>query len=430
MGLFDIFTKGNVNNLDVKSDDFMPMAISQSLGLDVLNLSQDEQNLINKGYGGNVIVYAIIKRIAQSGADLTKVLIDENNPEEIIEDGEVYDMLLRPALLQGEIITQYNYFESIITTLLASGNVYQRGIKATGFGDAWERMEIIPSGCTTPIVGNSYLYNAQGYLFRDRLKDVTIPYEDIMHTKYFNPTTTGLASLEGLSPLQASIYSLTGSTDIQKAISVITKNQGARGILTNEANRTGGGVGMSESMASKIKSAVNNVIRGIDKIGSVQVTNASLKYLPIGMSSADLKLVESGVLTDRQLCNAFGVKSNLFNDISASTESNVKEATKSFYNDAVIPTVNKILSDINNNWLAQHSKRDNKKYKLILDTSTIEALQGDQKEEAEKDKINMEGINIVLNMPISSEAKQTILIDTYGYGEESAKVIANTIINE
>jgi len=430
MGVFDFLKKNTNNTLDLKSADFVPLDVVQALGFETLNVSQSEQTLINKGYGSNVIVYAIIKRIAQNIANLNKVLIDENNPDEIIEDGDVFNMLINPAISQGSVLTQYEYFEAIATSLLSSGNIYQKGLLATGFGDVWQRMELIPSGYTSPVVGDSYLHGAKGYLFKDKTRNLSFTVEEIMHTKYVNPTTMGLSTLEGLSPLQAAVLTLEGSTDIQKAISVITKNQGVKGLLTNESNRNGGGVNLSPNEAKAVKDQVNRAISGIDKIGSVQVTSASLKYLQMGMSAGDLKLIDSGVLTDRQLCNAFSVKSNLFNDVAASTESNVKEATKSFYNDAVIPTANKILSDINNTWLAQHSKRDNKRYKLILDTSNIEALQADQKTEADKDKVVMEGVNIVLNMPISNEAKETLLVDTYGYSEESARIISNTITNE
>jgi len=84
--------------------------INEFIGFDLGDLTgeQSEQKLIDKGYGQNVTVYAIIKKIAQSGADIPKVLIDENNPDEIIEDGEVFDMLQEPAILQGEVISQFD----------------------------------------------------------------------------------------------------------------------------------------------------------------------------------------------------------------------------------------------------------------------------------------------------------------------------------
>jgi phage portal protein BeeE len=143
-----------------------------------------------------------------------------------------------------------------------------------------------------------------------------------------------------------------------------------------------------------------------------------------------LKVVESGVLTDRQLCNAFSSPSVLFNDPANSTYNNYTTALKSLYTDAVIPVNNKILADINKDWLSQWSLRDSKRYKWMLDTSSIEALQADQKEEADKDNVIMDGVTKILALPISQEGKIFLLMDSYGYSEESAKTITepfNTI---
>jgi hypothetical protein len=148
-----------------------------------------------------------------------------------------------------------------------------------------------------------------------------------------------------------------------------------------------------------------------------------MSYEQIGMSATDLKVIESGVLTDRQLCNAYSVSSRLFNDPANSTFNNVKEATKSLYTEATIPTLNKILEDINFSWLGMWSLRDNKRYSVSLDISGVEALQDDQKVEAEKDKIRMEGVNVILTMTISSEAKAGLLQSEYGYSEEEAQNI-------
>ena len=248
-----------------------------------------------------------------------------------------------------------------------------------------------------------------------------------MHTKYINPSDKGLQSLEGLSPLQAALYSLTGSSDIQKAISIMVKNQGSRGILTNKGERP-----LNNEEANRIKNSVNEKIRGIENFNSIHVTGTDVNYLNMGMNATDLKIIESGVLTDRQLSNAFSVPSVLFNDPANSTYNNYTTALKSLYTDAVLPVNNKILQDINNGWLAQYSLRDNKRYRIIQDTSSIEALQADQKEEADKDKANMEGVNTVLNMPITDEAKSRLLQITYGYTEEIANEIAqtNTTTNE
>ena len=391
--------------------------------------NENNQGLINTGYASNVTVYSIIKKIASNAADVPKILIDATNPDEVerITDGEVFEMLQHPAIYQGKSLSQNDYFETVITYLLSTGDVYQRGLTSIGFGDLWQQLEILPSGFTMPITGNSYLDGARGYQFTDKQKTFNIPLEEVLHTKYINPSTLGLQNLEGLSPLQAALYSLTGSSDIQKAISIMVKNQGARGILTSDGNRP-----LDHDEAKIMKRAVNEKISGIKNFNSIHATSASVNYLNMGMNATDLKIIESGVLTDRQLCNAFSCPSVLFNDPANSTYNNYTTALKSLYTDAVLPVNNKILQDINNNWLAQYSLRDNKRYRIIQDTSSIEALQADQKEEAEKDKANMEGVNTILEMPTTDAAKSRLLQITYGYTEQIANEIAqtNTTTNE
>jgi hypothetical protein len=52
------------------------------------------------------------------------------------------------------------------------------------------------------------------------------------------------------------------------------------------------------------------------------------------------------------------------------------------------------------------------------DFSYVEALQKDKKQEAEKDKIVMDGINVVLNMPIDNESKILMIKENYQVSDE------------
>lgn len=377
-----------------------------------------QQTFLDEGYAQNSIVYSIISKISQCGAEIPKVLVRKDDPEGTpIESGEVYDLLKRPAKYQGEWLSQHDYFEYCLTMLLATGNLYQMGVSSTGFGDSWEYVDILPSGRTYPIEPVSYLDPAAGYRFEDKQVELYFEYDDVLHTKFIDPSSFGLNHLTGLSPLQAATFALTGSTDINKAISVMVKNQGVRGILTNDGNRI-----LDGDQARKLKNSVNDKIRGVDKYNSVHVTSASLKYQQMGVSANDLRIIESGVLTDRQICNAFNVSSRLFNDPENSTYNNMKEARKDFYENAVISTTNKIIQDINRRWIPQFDDR----LMWKLDTSSVEALQADQKEEAEKDKAYIDGIEKVINLPISQEGKINLLVSTFGMSEEMAREVSNT----
>jgi HK97 family phage portal protein len=417
----------HLSNLNVKADNFYPLnstAISGLIGFDSTeNTIQSQQQLIDTGYGQNVTAYSIIKKIAQTGASLPIYIYttDKTGKKVKVEKGDLFETMKRPATMQGESLSQYDWMEMALTYLLTTGNLYQYGVKATGFGDLWYQLQFLPSGFTCPIVPNSYLSQPLGYSFYDMNKTVNFKFEEVLHTRFISPTTYGLNNFIGLSPLQASIYALTGSTDIQKAIAVMVKNQGVRGVLTNESDRS-----MTNDERIQAQSIADAKLRGLDKFNKVMVANTKMNYLQIGMSSTDLKIIESGILTDRQLSNAYSFPSVLLNDPANTSYNNYSEAVKALYSIATIPVVTKILDDLNNIWIAQWSKRDKQNYSLEVAVDEIEALQKDQKVIAEKDKINSDAIIAVLASPISQDSKKNILVFTHGLDEETAKAIVGT----
>ena len=407
-----------------KGSTFYPDSLVRQLGFNNGSLnfnSQDEQGLINKGYGSNVTVYSIINKITTTASTIPLIVWD-NNKDELVENGKLFDILQQPAIYRGEMLSTTEWVEACLVYLLTTGNLYQRKLNLVNIKNI-DSLELIPSGIIEPIVPNSYLLPNNGFKVTDKQTQFKIESDELSHLKYLNPTTVGLDSLEGLAPLQAGLYALTGSTDIQKAMSVMVKNQGVRGILSNEMSRNGGAASMGKEEAKQVKEKLNNTIRGIDKINSVHITSASLKYHAMGMNAADLKLIESGVLTDRQLCNIWNVDSKLFNDPSSSTFNNLQSATKGMYNNAILPSLGKIVNQFNQDISKPLNMSERTNQEVRIDISKIEALQADQKLEADKNKVNAEGIAVVLNMPISNESKEETLVHVYDMTEEKAKNI-------
>lgn len=386
--------------------------------------SQNDQKLINNGYGSNVTVYSIINKITTTASTIPLIIWDKNT-DEIVEQGKMFELIKQPAIYRGELLSTSEWIETCLVYLLTTGNLYQKKINLVDFR-TFDSLEIIPSGIIEPIAPNSYLRPNSGFSINDKESTFNLSSDEISHLKYINPTMNGLNTLKGLAPLQAGLYALTGSTDIQKAISVLVKNQGVRGILSNESNRGGGSVNLGEAEAKQVKQQTNDMLRGVDKINQVAVTSASLKYQAMGMNASDLKLIESGILTDRQLCNIWGVDSKLFNDPNASTFNNLTEATKGMYINAIIPALNKIVSKLNQDITKGVNLTENTNHEVRIDTSKIDALQSDQKLEAEKNKLNAEGVAVVLSMPISNDAKIEALIYTHGITEE----LANNIVGD
>jgi phage portal protein BeeE len=217
--------------------------------------------------------------------------------------------------------------------------------------------------------------------------------------------------------------SLNASNNRQEASSVMLQNKGASGVLSS-----GGNFPLTAEEAESVQSALDRKLGSAKNFNRVISTNADVKFQQIGMSAADLKIIEQGELTLRELCNLYSLDSSLFNDPANKTFNNRKEATKAMYSDAVIPTTQRLIDGLNNWLVPAWSLRDRKNYKIVLDLDHIEALQADQKLEAEKDKIVIEGINIILNLPISDEGKKKLLMDKYDFSEEQADIVVNTEI--
>lgn len=380
--------------------------------------NKSSQWFVNNGYGSNSIVFSVIKKLATTSANTPLIIVDSN--DELIEDGELFDKLQQPAIYRGQFLDTKSWIEYAMTYLLTSGNVYQRLVELDGIKGLPE-LEIIPSGIIKPLEPKSYLTPSGGYIIHDKNNtDIKVDFEELEHTKYINPTQYGLDTLQGLSPLQAGLFSLIGSTDIQKALSVNVKNQGIRGMITPDI---GLGISPDPNLMKRIAAKIKGKLTGISKINAIHISDTPVKYLPMGMSAADLKLIESGILTDRQICNLYQVDSKLFNDPAASTFNNLKEATKGMYENAIIPSLNKIVGSFNQTIAKQFNSTGTGSQFLKIDIDSIKALQGDQKIEADKDKVNADGINVVLTMPISNESKVITLVHIYGMSEDVASNI-------
>ena len=115
----------------------------------------------------------------------------------------------------------------------------------------------------------------------------------------------------------------------------------------------------------------------------------------------------------------------MFNDPANKTFNNRKEAEKALYTNAVIPLSEKIAM-AHTNFIAQNHY-PNGNVRMRQDFSNVEALQADKKTEAEKDKIVLDGVNVIIAMPISNEAKGILLNETY---PELSEEFINSLTNE
>lgn len=383
--------------------------------------SFDEEYIINKGYAGNADLYAIVNKIASTGAAVPLDLYEINaaGEKELITDGELFDLIQQPNRLQ----TKDEFIQEALMFLLLSGNSYSSGYRALGMGDQIRELNNLPPQYMQ-IEGGDMANPIKCYWYNE-MYNTKFEADDIMHVRYANPKGQGIDRLYGLSPLQAGNNALQSSNNTYDAKGNIIKNHGVSGILTSNSEKS-----LNPENGKKIQDAWEAKNSNPKKFGRTLVTSAQLQFIQMGLSPTDLQLIENGVIDLRTLCNIYSVPSQLFNDVSGTTFNNMLEAKKSLYTESVLPNLNLFLSNFNNWFINSWSVAENKNYCVEANTSGIEALQKDQREEAEKDKVVTETITNVLNSNVSIESKVQTLIYGIGMSEEDARLIVGTEIIE
>jgi phage portal protein BeeE len=94
------------------------------------------------------------------------------------------------------------------------------------------------------------------------------------------------------------------------------------------------------------------------------------------LSPVDLNIIESQKMDLRDICNVYGISSELLNDPDNKTNANKRESRMALYYETVIPELDLIRDELNR-WLVPAFETDGKKYHLDYDISSIPALQAD-----------------------------------------------------
>ena len=411
MGLFDSFFKGKISLTDNNRD--VIYKLFGSFGVN--RIGSSDKSILEEGYEGNVDVYSVIKKITDTYKALPTI-VEQNtsNGWELVEDTLIHELIEKPNPTKG-----YNWDdieEMIALYLLATGNSYLIG-HLNMLDSKIGEIDVLPPQSITIKSNNDFFTPVLKYHFDLNNQRKVYEYNEIEHVRFFNASFMSVQdSVKGLSPIQVAARVVKVGNDRWDADANLLQNRGAIGLITDKSNRP-----MTPAEADQVQSGFDRDTSGTHNYGKIKVTNKDLSYIQMAMSSVDLQLIEKGVINLRAICSVYGVDSSLFNDPANQTYNNRKEATKALYTNAIMPLAKKINAK-HTSFIAKNLMGDG--YRIRKDFEKVEALQTDKKEEAEKDKIVLDGINTIVAMPISQEAKELLLIDSYGFSEEQSKIIA------
>jgi len=188
--------------------------------------------------------------------------------------------------------------------------------------------------------------------------------EDILHFKYFSPTS----DLYGTSANTAAeksiildLYALQFNAQFFKA--------GARLMGTLETDRH-----LSDKAFKRLERKWVGRYGGMEKSFKTAILEEGLKYKPIASTHTDMEFIEQRKMTREEILAAYGVPPAIVGLFEYANYSNSLEQKRLFWEDTMIPKLKKTEENVSSFFLPRYGTR------LVgeFDLSTIEALQESQ----------------------------------------------------
>ena len=389
---------------------------------------EDEQKLINEGYLSNEDVFSVVKKLFDAASDVPMVLCVKENEEFVpVTDmsNDYYKLIKRPNKDQ----TLKEYRKEQYSNFLLTGDTFEWKIQAAGFNYPTS-LKIVPSQYTTinMVNDNDYFSEIKNYYFCWGGQNKYFGPDEIVHTQNLDPS---YCSNKGLSFLQPSYKALSTSNQVHTAEAHMIENRGATGMISSDQE----GYPLTEEERTEINERFKKNAGGSKNYNKMLTVGSKVKYTSLGLSPKDLTLTDLDLNKLRKFCNVYGMSSQLFNDPANKTFNNLGEAKKSLYTEAAIPLAQLFVDSWNEHLTPIFNDLEGREYQVKLDTSKIEVLQSDQKQEAEKNKIVAESISSLASLvstgQLESQAAKNILVYSYRMSEEQAnELIPDTTTTE
>lgn len=232
----------------------------------------------------------------------------------------------------------------------------------------------------------------------------------------------------GSSDIQTLDYPITNVRKSYEAENIILEHRGAIGLISGE--NTSGGDFVKDApvpLDAKEREVLELAYSGYGLMADQKrliVTPAKVKYTPMIQDVSKLRLFESRNENAKTISKLLGVPPILMS-LDDATFSNVENAEKQMYQNEVLPTADYIFNSISTQLL------QGEKLKLVSDYSHIACLQEDEREKAEKNKLNNQiiiDLNTSVQGGVLTKEVAIFSLQSYGYSEEDAnKLIADKI---
>ena len=335
----------------------------------LLDIQDKAESYIDEGYQGNADVYSIIRKHVTMSTQAKLVLRKKN------KFGEWDDVTDHELLKFTEKVNPQTTFEqfreSYIIYLLTTGNSfwYKPTIELGVNKGKTNEIYTLPSDAMEIIQGtNKITAPVAGYKLTGSTTEFTG--NEVYHAKYFNQSFYTDQTLFGQSPLMAAKYILAKQNEASKTESRQFENQGPAYLIFRDSENAWNI--LTPEQKEELTKELNDA-KKLGNRGGIMALKEKMNVIKLGVSAADLNIIESTKDGRRVLANVYQFPVSLLNETEGSTYNNMKEARKAAWTDA-LKTLNDNLANGLNMFIID-PVLEYKDYRYFMDYSNVEELQ-------------------------------------------------------
>nr|MCH9754213.1 phage portal protein [Alphaproteobacteria bacterium] len=260
------------------------------------------------------------------------------------------------------------FFEAFFSYKIISGNAYILAVRNKDNSNIElhllrpDRVSILPGKSSMPC-GYSYKVDDKEFIYK---VNQDTGFSDLLHLKNFNP----LDDWYGLSQVEAASYSIDlhnqASVWNQALLQNGAKPSGAL-ILKSSQNNSNH---LTEEQFTRLQDQLREKFSGSANAGKPLLLEGGLEWQEMSFSPKDMDFMETKNSAARDISLAFGVPPHLLGIKGDNTYSNMQEARLAFWEETVIPLIDKTV-DALNSWLVPFFGSD---IRLSYDINKVSAL--------------------------------------------------------
>lgn len=326
------------------------------------------EKAINEGFKASTYVYKSITKKAEAAASVPwKVYKLVNNAWEIQEGHPIEALLEQPNPYMDRSIM----IERMTQHLDLAGNALLT--KVRGIGGVVAELWPVEPQYIKPVPNKKEFISA--YEFKKGQIQETIKPQDIIHAMYVDPGSI----YWGMGPLQ--VAAKTVDTDIEAVNwnKISLQNRGVPdGALTFDAP-------LSRPQWEETRAQVREQKQGSNNARDIWILGGGAKFEQFSLSPAEMDFLNSRKMTREEITSVFGVPLILMGILEGSTYANYQEARKAFWEDTVIPYLNRLRAVFNQSLLPDFQSKGEILY-IDYDVSNVPALQENFKEKVDSAK--------------------------------------------